>query len=138
MNNDITLAGFSLRLGFAALLVLLSYNPSHYSFIDWVTSGDNSPLVYKVICGILLIIGWAIYLRATFNSLGFIGIVLSAALFGCCIWLLVEWGVFSTTNITAITWAVEIVMALILTMGMCWAHIRRKLSGQVTTDEADG
>jgi len=138
MNNELTWPGFAIRLFFALLLVLLSYNPSPYSFFAWVTSGDQTPMVYKVISGIVLIIGWAIYIRATKNALGIIGVCLAAALFACLIWLLIEWGAFAANDVNAMTWAIEIVLALILTLGMCWAHIRRKLSGQVTTDEAEG
>lgn len=136
-SNDLSSAGFTLRLLFAIALVMLTYNPTEYSFIDWVINPNETPLVYKVISGILLAIGWAIYIRATLNSLGFIGILLAAALFGCIVWLLIEWGLFSVGNVSAMVWAIEIVMAIILTLGMCWAHVRRILSGQVTTDEAD-
>lgn len=136
-SNDLSWAGISLRLLFALALVLLTYNPTEYSFIDWVINPNETPLVYKVISGILLLIGWAIYIRATLNSLGVIGIGLAAALFGCVVWLFIEWGLFSATNVSAMAWAIEIIMAIILTLGMCWAHIRRILSGQVTTDEAE-
>ena len=32
-------------------------------------------------------------------------------------------------------WIVLIGVAVILTTGMCWAHLRRRLSGQATVDE---
>lgn len=138
MNSELTWPGFGIRLVFALALVLLTYNPSAYSFVDWVINRGETPLVYLVISGIVLVIGWAIFIRATKNSLGPIGVGLAAALLGCIVWLLIEWGAFAANNLTAMTWAIEIILAIILTLGMTWAHIRRRLSGQVTTDEAEG
>lgn len=135
--THLTWGGFSLRWLFALLLVLCTYNPSGYSFVDWVVRNGNGALVYKVILGIVLIIGWAIYLRATKNSLGPVGAGLAAALFGCIIWLFIEWGLFDPANLTVMTWLVELVVSLILALGMSWSHIRRRLSGQVDTDDVE-
>ena len=35
----------------------------------------------------------------------------------------------------ALTWILLLILALILTTGLSWAHIRRRLSGQATVDE---
>lgn len=136
-TTHLTWSGFSLRWLFALVLVLASYNPSGYSFVDWVLQSGNSALVYKVIAGLLLIIGWAVYIRATKNSLGPIGAGLAAALFGCIVWLLIEWGLFEASNLTVMTWAIELILSLILALGMSWSHIRRRLSGQVDTDDVE-
>ena len=63
--------------------MLCSYNPSGYSYFHWFkdTLPNFTPLL--ALGGIILIIGWVIYLRATFRSLGPIGLTL-AALF-CCL-----------------------------------------------------
>lgn len=137
-NQQLDLGGFLIRAIFAAVLVFATYNPSDYSFISWVTGAHESPLVYKALAGIVLIIGWVIYLRATINSLGVLGIVLSALLLSCLVWLLIEWKIFDPNNLTAMTWAVELVIAFILAIGMSWSHIRRQMSGQYDTDEIEG
>ncbi len=136
--GNLTLGGFFARLGFALVLVLLSYNPSGFSFVDWVMHSPDSPLVYKVTAGLLLIIGWVIFLRATKNSLGTTGTLLAVALFACLIWLLIYLGLFEANNLTALTWVIEIALAGVLAIGMSWSHIRRRLSGQVDTDEIGG
>ncbi len=136
-NNSLSPLGFSIRLIFALLLVFLTYNPTPYSFLAWVIKNGDSPIVYKVISGIVLLIGWAIYVRATRNSLGPIGSGLAAALLGCLVWLFVEWGFFDPNNLTAMTWVIEVIIAAILAIGMCWSHIRRKLTGQVDTDDVE-
>lgn len=90
---------------------------------------------YQVISGVALLIGWGIYLKATMNSLGLIGIVAAGALLGCLLWLLIYWGLLSIGNATAMTWVIELLLALMLTIGMCWSHITRRLSGQLDVDE---
>ncbi len=137
--NSLSVGGFIVRLLFALALVFITYNPTEYSFINWVTtSGADHPLVYKVLAGVVLLIGWVIYIRATINSLGVIGIMLAAIFLGCLVWLLIEWGIFDPSNITSITWAIEAVLAFMLAIGMSWSHIRRRLTGQYDTDEIEG
>lgn len=131
-------SSFAIRLLFATLLVFATYNPSGFSFVSWIANGGETPLVYKAILGIILVIGWVIYVRATINSLGVIGISLAAVFMACLVWLLIEWKLFSAENITALAWVIEVVIAFILAIGMSWSHIRRRLSGQYDTDEIEG
>ncbi len=137
-SNRFGATDFLVRLIFAIVLVLATYNPGEYSFFSWVQNVESSPLVYKATAGIILVIGWVIFLRATINSLGVVGIGLTALLLGCAIWLLVEWKLFDPSNVTAMTWAIEVVIAFLLATGMSWSHIRRQMSGQYDTDEIDG
>jgi hypothetical protein len=133
----LTASGVVLRFIFALLLVLLSYNPSGYSYFHWIYSSFSHLTPYVVIAGIILLIGWGIYIKATLNSLGMVGILILAALFGCLIWLFVYWGFLSVTNISAMAWVIEILLAALLAVGMCWSHITRRLSGQVDVDEIE-
>ncbi len=134
---NLTASGVALRFLFALLLVLLSYNPSGYSYFHWVYNSFSQITPYVVIAGIILLIGWGIYIKATLNSLGLIGIVALAALFGCLIWLFVYWGLLSVSNISAMAWVIEILLAAMLAVGMCWSHFTRRMSGQVDVDEIE-
>lgn len=134
-KNSFTLGSFLLRFLIALFLVMITYNPSTYSWVHWLNSG--APMVYKVGSGVLLLIGWAMYLRATWMSLGAIGTVLAAAFFGIMIWLLIEWGVLALDNTSVVVWAVEFVLSGVLAAGMSWSHIRRRVSGQYDTDELE-
>jgi hypothetical protein len=131
----LTPAGAFLRFLFALLLVMLTYNPSGTSYVHWVYQNLDMTSPYQVISGVALLIGWGIYLKATMNSLGFIGIVAAGALLGCLLWLLIYWGLLSIGNATAMTWVIELLLAVMLTIGMCWSHITRRLSGQLDVDE---
>ena len=133
----LTSSGIVLRFLFSILLVLLSYNPSGYSYFHWVYNNIHSVTPYIAIAGLVLIIGWAIYLKATLNSLGMVGILLASALLGCLIWLLIYWKLLDINNTSAVAWVVEILLALLLAAGMCWSHITLRWSGQVDVDEID-
>lgn len=134
---NLTASGIALRFLFALLLVLLSYNPSGYSYFHWVHYSFSDITPYVVIAGIILLIGWGIYIKATLNSLGLIGIIALAALFGCLVWLFIYWGFLSVTDISAMAWVIEILLAAMLAVGMCWSHFTRRMSGQVDVDEIE-
>ena len=136
---NLTSSGVALRFLFALLLVLLSYNPSGYSYFHWLyRSFDLEHITpYVVIAGIILLIGWGIYLKATLNSLGLIGILALGALFACLVWLFIYWGFLSVENISAMAWVIEILLASLLAVGMCWSHFTRRMSGQVDVDEIE-
>jgi uncharacterized membrane-anchored protein len=97
---------------------------------------DLNPLM--ALAGITLLIGWAIYLRATARSLGIIGLLLAAAFFGTLLWLVIDWGLVSADSITAITYIILAILCAILAVGISWSHVRRRMTGQVDVDEIEG
>lgn len=135
---NITASGVFLRFLFALLLVLLSYNPSGYSFFHWVHKSLSHITPYIVIAGLILLIGWGVYVKATLNSLGILGITILAALFASLVWLFIYWGFLSVDNISAMAWVIEVLLAALLAVGMCWSHFTRRMSGQVDVDEIEG
>lgn len=134
---NLTASGIALRFLFALLLVLLSYNPSGYSYFHWVHNTLDHITPYVVIAGLILLIGWGVYIKATLNSLGVIGIIVLAALFASLVWLFVYWGFLSVANISAMAWVIEVLLAALLAVGMCWSHFTRRMSGQVDVDEIE-
>lgn len=136
-RRDFNLLSFLWRWLFAAVLVFVSYNPSPYSWVRWAINHSDTALVYIAATGLILLIGWVMYLRATWNSLGPIGTLLSTAFFAVIIWLLIEWGLLSLSNSSTITWVAEFVLSGVLATGMSWSHVRRRISGQYDTDEIE-
>ena len=134
-RNDFNFVSFILRFLFAFVLVFLTYNPSGYSWVHWLNS--DIAMVYKAAAGLVLLIGWVMYLRATWNSLGAVGTILAALFFGVMIWLCIEWGFFALNDTAVIQWVIEFVLVGVLSIGMSWSHIRRKVSGQYDTDEIE-
>jgi hypothetical protein len=137
MATEFNAGSFIGRWIFALALVLGTYNPTQWCYYSWATSESTvfGPIV--AIVGILLLIGWIIFIRATFMSMGWLGITLGAALFGCVVWLMVDLGWLSLESEGMIAWIVLVILSLILAVGMSWSHIRRRLSGQFDVDEKD-
>ena len=133
MATKLTASGFLFRWMGALVLVLGTYNPTPYNFISWVTDdasrGDQLPL--KLLIAAVLIIGYVIYFRATFESIGFIGIGLAMLFFAGIIWLLLDYGILNVNEYSTIAWIALFVLATIMAIGISWSFIRRMLSGQV-------
>lgn len=137
MATEFKVGSFFARWLFALILVFGTYNPTAYSFTAWVLDGDSQFGPLMALTGVALLIAWVIFLRATFMSIGLVGIGLGAALFGCLIWLLIDIGLLSLEETGALTWVVLVVLSLILATGMSWSHIRRRLTGQFDVDDMD-
>ena len=129
--------GFLLRFVFAIILVFATYNPEDVSYYHWVSEALPDFTVIKAFVGVIILIGWIILIRATLGSLGFIGILLAAAFFGLAIWLIVDVLGLSTDNVRVISYIVGIMLASVLSVGVSWSHVRRRVTGQVDTDEID-
>ncbi len=132
-----TFGSFGLRFLFAALLVFASYNPEGYSYYHWVEAVFPSISIEQAFVGVLLLIGWIIFLRATLRSLGILGMSLALILFALLIAMLWKWGWISLEASRSLTYVIEIIIAVILAIGMSWSHIRRRLSGQMDMDDVD-
>ena len=135
--KPISWSGIGLRFLFALVLVLATYNPEEYSYFHWGIQNISENSALKVFIGIVLLIGWVIYIRATLRSLGPVGLILALGFFGTLIWLLIDYNIVSTDSAKVITYLVLIVASAILTTGMSWTHIRRRMSGQLDVDDVD-
>ena len=137
ITNEMSWAGIGIRFLIAWILVFATYNPDGYSYIDWIFFTDNGSLPLKLLLGVVLVIGWAIYIRATRRSLGMIGIVLAIAFFATLLWLLVDWNIIPADSIRAVSYIILFIIGSLLATGMCWSHIRRRISGQLDVDEIE-
>ncbi|HEX7037885.1 MAG TPA: DUF6524 family protein [Pseudomonadales bacterium] len=120
-------------------LVLATYNPSGASFFHWARDAMAADAVgpLHVVAVAVLAIGWAILLVATWNALDTLGVVLALFLMASLVWLFIEWGVLSPTTGDAMTWIALVCLALLLAIGLSWAHVWRRLTGQYSVDEID-
>lgn len=134
-SSSFTWQGFLLRLIASLVLVFASYNPEGYSYYDWAITDFSQFTILKGFVGVVLLISWTILLRATMKSLGPFGIILALAFFGLLIWLIVDWLAISTDNLRVISYIVGLVIAGILSAGVSWSHIRRRITGQLDTGD---
>ena len=126
---------FLIRFVLALVLVFASINPSGYSWYHWFMESANKFDPLLILGLVVLLIGWAIYLRATIRSLGVMGTLLALAFFGALIWSLVHYGVLSLDNTIALEYVVLVMLAAIMATGISWSHVRRRMTGQVDVDE---
>jgi hypothetical protein len=118
---------FIIRFIFATVIVFATYNPEGMSYYDWLKEDFPAFNVYKAFVGVILVICWIILIRATLGSLGAIGIILATAFFGLLIWLIFD----------VFTYIIQVMIICVLSIGVSWSHIRRRISGQVDTDEIE-
>jgi len=137
MATEFTAGSFLGRWVFAVVLTFGTYNPSGYSYVDWLMGEQTKFGPILAIVGLVLLIAWIIYLRATFMSMGWIGVSLGAALFACIVWLFVDLGWLSLSSTSLLGYLALLLLSLILAAGMSWSHIRRRLTGQFDVDEMD-
>jgi hypothetical protein len=130
--------GILLRLAGAFALLSATFNPTRFNYIRWAEANYTAQLPLTVLLGLLLAVGYMVYIVATLRSIGAFGIVLIAAIFGATIWVLIDWGVLTLANPSLNLWLGIIALSLILGMGLSWSILRQRLSGQATVDEVDG
>ena len=143
-DGGIKWLGVLLRFLGAALLVHLTYNPQGWSFFHWAVEPalqrprpDGYPSAAMFLSGVLLCIGWAVFVQATRRSLGIKGALLVVALGVGMVWLLVDLGVISTEGSVAVTHIALAVLSLLLGVGLSWSLVSRRLTGQVDIDESN-
>jgi hypothetical protein len=125
---------FALRLAAALVMVFATWNPSGYSFVEWAWHAPSFGAAHAF-CGVLVLIGWVILLRATFNSLGWLGLILGGMLLAAGVWLLYDLGVLKGSSMTVFAWIALTGVAVLLALGLSWSHLWRRLTGQVDTDD---
>ena len=137
MAKEFTTGSYIARWVFAAALVFGTYNPSGYSYIGWLFAEQTEFGPVLAIVGLVLLIAWIIYLRATFLSMGWLGVTLGAALFAAIIWLFVDIGWLSIESTGIISYLALLLLSFILATGMSWSHIRRRMTGQIDVDDVE-
>lgn len=129
--------GVILRMAGAFALLSATYNPTQWNFFRWAEAQYTTQLPLTVLLGLLLTVAYIIYIAATLRSLGAFGVVLVVAVFAALVWVLVDWGVLATGNSALNTWLGIVALSLVLGIGLSWAILWQRLSGQATVDEVD-
>jgi len=122
------------RVLFAVALVLLTWNPGGWSYVDWALRDRSTFDAVKAFVGLLLIGGWAFCLRASWVSLGAFGVVLVGAMLATLVWMLVQYGLVSAGDTRTILWIALVAVGIALGIGMAWSKVRQRATGQVEAD----
>ncbi len=129
--------GFVIRWIFAFVLLAATYNPTEWNFVRWSMANFETSLSLTVLFGLVLFVGYIIYLRATLRSIGIFGMLLIVAIVGTLIWVLFDQGLINLDNPTVNTWIAIVTLSLVLAIGLSWSIVRRKLTGQADMDDVD-
>jgi hypothetical protein len=137
--DGFTALSFLWRFLVALVLVLITFNPSGFSVYHWIVTAIGASAfgpVHAVVL-ILVLIGWVIFWVATWRALDTFGVVLAFIALGTIVWLLVDFGLISANSVSAMTWISLVCLAAVLAIGLSWAHIWRRITGQLNVEDTD-
>ena len=126
------LGGMLVRILFAVILVLVTWNPAGVSYVQWALIDTSTFDATKALVGVLLLAAWILAVRATWVSLGMLGVALAAVVIGVFVWWLMSIGLVSTDPRTLL-WIAIIAIGVVLGVGMGWSLVRQKTTGVVET-----
>ena len=129
--------GFILRWIFAFVLLTATYNPTAWNYVSWSMANADTNLPMTVLLGLVLLIAYIIYLRATLRSIGLLGMFLVLALVGTILWVLFDQGFISLADPSVNTWIGITALSIVLAIGLSWSIVRRRLTGQTDVDDID-
>ena len=90
-----------------------------------------------LLLGLLLGVGYLIYVGATIRSIGAFGIILISAIVAALVWVLIDKGILTLQNPSLNLWLGIFALSVILGIGLSWSILRQRLSGQATIDEVE-
>jgi len=129
--------GLFIRWVFAFLLLASTYNPTDWNYVRWSLNNYQTNLSVVVLFGLLLAVGYIIYLRATIRSIGAFGVLLVLAVVAALLWVLHDMGLLALDNKNINVWLGILSVSAVLGLGLGWSHVRRQLSGQSDVDDLE-
>ncbi len=129
--------GFIIRWVFAFVLLAATYNPTDWNYVRWSMTNADSNLSMVVLLGLVLFVGYIIYLRATLRSIGIFGMILILAVVATLLWVLFDQGMINLANPSVNTWIGIFALSIVLAIGLSWSIVRRRLTGQTDVDDID-
>ncbi|MEM5519686.1 DUF6524 family protein [Sulfitobacter sp. AS59] len=129
--------GFIIRWLCALALLTVTFNPTDYNYITWVRDYGHMNMSVAALLGLILFIGYVIYLRATLRSIGGFGMFLVLAVVGASLWVLFDYGVLSLDNKDFNVWLGLLALSFVLGVGLSWSIVRRAVSGQADMDDVE-
>lgn len=136
-----TIGSFLLRLLFTLAVVMLTFNPTSYSYVRWLygawaaTPHQLGP--EHAVAGIALFGAWLIVVTATQRALGSLGLLVIAALLAALVWWSIDAHLLEASSTATFEWIVLVCLSVLLAVGMSWSFIWRRMTGQFEVDEVN-
>ncbi|CAK0758736.1 membrane hypothetical protein [Gammaproteobacteria bacterium] len=112
----------------SAALVLMTYNPFGHSYYHWVMTEGGS-IFLKVLAGLTLLIVQTFTLWWTISSVGRIGLLAGAIIWGLTSYEVLKW--IPGESSVARQLVVQLFLATMLAVGLSWPHFKTRLTGQI-------
>ena len=129
--------GVFLRWLGAFVLLAATFNPTQWNFVRWSQANYTTQMPLTLLLGLLLGVGYMIYIGATLRSIGAFGVILVGAIVGALIWVLTDYGVLTLTSPALKIWLGITALSVVLGVGLSWSILRQRLSGQASVDEIE-
>lgn len=121
----------------AFALLTVTFNPTPYNYVSWLQDWGRENLSIAVLAGLILLVCYIIFLRATLRSIGALGVVLLLAIVAALIWVLYDFGILRLDNQSFNVWLGLLALSVVLGIGLGWSHVRRAITGQTDVDDID-
>jgi uncharacterized membrane protein (Fun14 family) len=122
---------FLIRFIFTFGVILAAYNPSGYSYVDWVMDGNDGNIAVKTLAGICLTVTIGFVIGMAQKVLRRSGMLLGALFFLSAYWTLDTYG-FLPKQTAILVILAEGAMAATLAAGLSLAILREQVSGVST------
>jgi hypothetical protein len=129
--------GFLIRWLCAFVLLAVTFNPTEFNYVQWARDYGRMNMSIAVLLGLLLFIGYVIYLRATLRSIGGLGMLLVLSVVSASLWVLYDLGVLRLDNSSFNVWLGLFALSFVLGIGLSWSIFRRAVSGQADVDDVE-
>lgn len=144
-GDGVTGKGLLARFLGSLVLVYGTFNPEGLSYFHWAINpmvqgqmaAARLQLPVKLLVGLLLVAAWVFFVQSTRRSIGWKGAILMLGIVGTVVWALIDWRILSAGSSRAIAHIVLLALSLVLTIGLSWSHLSRRISGQVDTDDVN-
>ena len=130
--------GIFLRWLGAFALLAATFNPTSWNFVRWAEANYTTQMPLTLLSGLLLGVGYLIYIGATLRSIGAFGVILVGAIVGALVWVLTDYGVLTLGSTALMIWLGIFALSVVLGVGLSWSILRQRLSGQASVDEIEG
>lgn len=130
--------GFLVRWLAAFVLLAATFNPTQLNYVRWAEGAWSASTPLVVLVGLVLLVAYVLFLTAVFRGIGTFGVGLILAVLAALIWVMVDFGWLSLDNPSALTWVVLVALSVVLAIGMYWAILWRRMSGQLEVDDDEG
>lgn len=112
------------------LLVFSTWNPLGYSYISWLFTDDGSLTSAKFLAGAFLLGCYILFLRVMWLALRISRIIVMSSLTISGYLAMRHVGLLDPTAPFWSSYFLLVWFATLLSIGVCWAHVKRRITGQ--------